>query len=116
MSLYESALEPFVFLEKTRNPDGEGGFKTTWTEGTEFPAATKLDTSMQARIAEKQGVRSLFTIYTKKSISFDFHDVIMRKSDGKIFRITSEGKENKTPDSAALNMRAVTAEEWELPS
>lgn len=116
MSLYESALEPFVFLEKTRTPDGEGGYKTTWNEGTEFLAATKLDTSMQARIAEKQGVRSLFTIYTKKNIDFDFHDVIMRKSDGKIFRITSEGKENKTPDSAALNMRAVTAEEWELPS
>lgn len=113
MSLYESALEPFVFLEKTLS---ENEYKTIWNEGTEFPAATNLDISMQARTAKKQGVRSLYTIYTKKKISFDFHDVIMRKSDGKIFRITSEGKENKTPESAALNMRAVTAEEWELPS
>jgi hypothetical protein len=45
----------------------------------------------------------------------DFHDVIMRIADGKIFRITSDGDDNKTPKSATLDMRQVSAEEWSLP-
>jgi hypothetical protein len=39
----------------------------------------------------------------------------MRNSDGKIFRITSDGDDNHTPKSATLDMRQVSAEEWSLP-
>lgn len=115
MSLYENAMKQFVFLDKTRVPDGSGGVITVWREGAEFPAAVAFDDSMQAKVAEKQGVTSVYTIYTKKSVEFEYHDVIKRLEDGKIFRITSNGKDKKTPKSAALNMLAVSAEEWELP-
>ena len=43
-----------------------------------------------------------------------YNDIFKRKSDGKIFRVTSDGDDKYTPDSAILNMRQVTAEE--LPS
>ena len=37
-----------------------------------------------------------------------------RLSDGKIFRVTSDGDDKYTPSSANLNMRQVSCEEWEL--
>lgn len=114
-SLYEKAMKKFIFLESHREPDGRGGFYTEWHEGAEFSAAVAFDNSMQAKTAQKQGVTSVYTIYTKKAVEFEYHDVIKRLEDGKIFRITSNGKDKKTPESAALNMLAVSAEEWELP-
>ena len=82
----------------------------------DIDAAIVLDSSMEARIAEKQGVTALYTITTKKNVNLQYHDVIRRKSDGKVFRITSDGDDKHTPDSAGLNMRQVTAEEWVLPN
>lgn len=114
MSLLDTAFVDVVMLEKTRVSDGEGGFITTWTEGAKFKAAITFDTSMEARTAEKQGVTSLYTVTTKKSAMLQYHDVIKCLSDGKIFRITSDGDDSFTPDSATLNMRQVTAEEYEL--
>lgn len=114
-SLYEKAMKKFIFLESHREPDGRGGFYTEWHEGAEFSAAVAFDNSMQAKTAQKQGVTSVYTIYAKKSVEFEYHDVIKRLEDGKIFRITSNGKDKKTPESAALNMFAVSAEEWVLP-
>lgn len=115
MSLLDNAFEKFCFIDKSRKPDGEGGFTTEWAEGAEFEANARYDSSMQARIAEKQGVTSLYTIITKPEITLEYHDVIKRKEDGKIFRITSDGDDNKTPKGAGLKMRQVSAEEWELP-
>ena len=115
MSLLESALEDVVLYEKVRRPDGEGGFFVEWTEGAVFQAAITFDKSLQGRMALSQGVRNVYTVTTKKSAMLDFHDVIMRNSDGKIFRITSDGDDNHTPKSATLDMRQVSAEEWSLP-
>lgn len=115
MSLIDNAMTDVVMLEKTRTPDGEGGFFTKWTEGAIFQAAITFDTSMTARIGEKQGVTSLYTVTTKKSAILEFHDVFKRISDGKVFRVTSDGDDKHAPESSSLNMRQVTAEEWSLP-
>lgn len=101
-------------LDKTTSPDGYGGFTIEWVEGAEFYAVATLDTSIQARVAGVQGVTSLYTITTSKTTNLQYHDVIRRSSDSKIFRITSDGDDNKTPASATLDMRQVTAEEWSL--
>ena len=42
-------------------------------------------------------------------------DIFKRLEDNKIFRVTSDGDDNKTPAGARLNMRQVTAEEYTLP-
>lgn len=116
MSLLDSAMETFVMLDKITTPDGYGGYYSRWVEGAEIQAAATFDTSIEARVAEVQGVTSRYTITTQKNINLQYHDVLKRASDNKIFRVTSDGDDKKTPASAALNMRQVTAEEWELPN
>lgn len=98
--------------DKVTESDGRGGFITSWTDGAEFDAAIVYNSSMQARMAEAQGVKSLYTITTAKNVNLQYHDVLKRASDGKKFRVTSDGDDNKTPQSASLNMRQVTAEEF----
>jgi len=114
MSLLDEAMEKCIMIDKTTVPDGYGGFDVIWQEGAEFNAATVLDNSIQARIAQAQGVRNLYTITTQKNINLQFHDVFKRLRDGKIFRVTSDGDDKRTPASATLNMRQVSAEEWSL--
>ncbi len=116
MSLLDNAFEPFKFMTKERAPDGVGGFVPTWTEGAEFPAVSRLDNSTVARIAQAQGVTAVYTIITRKNITLEFHDVVKRVRDGKIFRVTSDGDDKRTPETASLNMRSVSAEEWSLPN
>ena len=114
MSLLDSAMTEVIMLEKTRVSDGEGGFITQWVEGASFYAAITFDSSMQARTAEKQGVTSLYTVTVRKNAMLEYHDVFKRLSDGKIFRVTSDGDDKFTPESSTLNMRQVSAEEWRL--
>lgn len=115
MSLLHECMEPCQLIEKTRVPDGEGGFLASWTNGAEFSAAVVCDQSMQARAAEKQGVTSLYTVTCEPNAKLEYHDVFRRLSDGKIFRVTSDGDDVQTPKRATFQFSQVTAEEWELP-
>lgn len=114
MSLLSDAFEECTMIDKTTINDGYGGFTTSWSDGATFKAAIVFDTSMQARTAEKQGVSSLYTVTTQRSVTLAYHDVFRREKDGKIFRVTSDGDDKYTPQSATLDMRQVTAEEWVL--
>ena len=114
MSLLSEAMEECVILNKSTQPDGYGGYISTWADGAPFNAAIVLDSSMQARIGEKQGVTALYTVTTPRVLNLQYHDVFRRVSDNKIFRVTSDGDDKKTPASALLDMRQVSAEEWEL--
>ena len=115
MSLINDWQEACVMLEKTRVEDGEGGFITTWQDGAQFMAAITFSSSMEARRAEKEGVTSLYTVTTPKNAKLEYHDVFRRVRDGKIFRVTSDGDDVVTPDSATFQFSQVTAEEWALP-
>lgn len=116
MSLIEDWKEPCVLIEKTRVPDGEGGFITTWKDGTEFMAAISLVNSTQAVIAERQGMSRIYTVTTGKNALLDFHDVFRRVQDGQVFRVTSDGKDVQTPSKSAITpFSQVTAEEFTLP-
>ena len=114
MSLLNQAMTDVVLMDKRREPDGEGGFITNWVESVIFQAAITFDTSMESRIGEKQGVSSRYTVTTNKSAKLDYHDVVKRLSDGKVFRITSDGDDKQTPKSASFQFFQVTAEEWVL--
>ena len=115
MSLLEEAMEAFVMMDKTTVADGYGGYISTYTEGASFKAAATFDQSMEARVAAVQGVTSVYSIVTTKAIELDYHDVVKRLSDEKVFRVTSDSKDKKTPQSAGLNMRVVTAEAYTIP-
>lgn len=114
MSLLDEAMDKCQYIDKVRVPDGYGGVTTMWQDGAEFYAAIVFDTSMEARVADKQGVTSLYTVTTRKNMTLEYRDVFRRIRDGKIFRVTSDGDDKHTPASATLNMRQVTAEEWSL--
>lgn len=114
MSLLSEAMEAFTILDKITESDGYGGKITSWSEGAEISGAMVIDQSIQARTAEAQGVKSVYTFTTRKDVILAYHDVLKRNRDGKIFRVTSDGTEKRTPASASLNMRQVTAEEWQL--
>ena len=114
MSLYEEFMVPCVWMEKSRVPDLEGGFLTNWVEGPEFLAAIVFSTSVQARRAEKEGVSSLYRVTTNRKVKLEYHDVFKRVSDGKIFRVTSDGDDVISPRASAIDTTIVTAEEWSL--
>lgn len=116
MSLLSEAMEDFIIIDKTTAPDGYGGTIDVYVDGASIKAAVTLNNSMQARVASVQGVTALYNVVTEKNINLQYHDVLRRVSDGKIFRITSDGDDNKTPPSASINMRVVSAEEWVIPN
>ena len=101
-------------MDKHTVADGYGGYITTYVAGASFQAAIVFDTSMQARVADKQGVTSLYTVTTSKALTLEYHDVFKRLKDNKVFRVTSDGDDKYTPASSTLDMRQVTAEEFLL--
>lgn len=115
MSLIDDFMEKCTMIDKRTVPDGYGGTIPTWVDGAEFEGAITLDTSIEARVGEKQGVTALYTVTTSKGVNLQYHDVFRRESDSKIFRVTSDGDDKHTPRSANLNMRQVSAESYELP-
>lgn len=114
MSLLDDAMEECVILDKTTEKDGYGGIVTRYVDGASFVAATVFDSSMAARVASAQGVTDLYTVTTRKNVVLQYHDVFRRVRDGKIFRVTSDGDDKATPASASLDMRVVSAEEYEV--
>lgn len=114
MSLLDEAMTSCVMQDRRTVSDGYGGYVDVWSDGVVFNAAVVLDNSTEGLQAQAMGVTALYTVTTRKELNLRYHDVFKRSSDGKIFRVTSDGDDDKTPDSATLNMRQVRAEEWEL--
>jgi len=114
MSLLDDAMETCAIMDKTTQPDGYGGYISTYKDGAQFKAAIVFDTSIEARVADKEGVTSLYTVTTSKALTLEYHDIFKRLRDNKVFRVTSDGDDKFTPASATLDMRQVTAEEFSL--
>ena len=112
--LFEEMMEPCIMMDKTSVPDGQGGFDYDWTEGASFDAAIVKNTSLNAIIAEKEGVTEIYTITVYKTTTLDFNDVIKRVSDGAIFKVTSNMKDSETPARSSFQIGQVSAKKWEL--
>lgn len=110
--LYESMMEACTMLDKTSVSDGQGGYTVKWVEGAEFNAAIVKDTSTEAKIAAKQGVTELYTVTVQKGMPLDYHDVFKRKSDGAVFRVTSNITDSESPNAASFAIGQVSAERW----
>lgn len=110
MSLLQEAMTPCVIMDKTTAPDGYGGVVTMWSEGAAIDAAITPDGGTEQLVAFQRGWTGSYSVITKKSVVLMSGDVIKRKSDNMTFRIKSDGPDNKTPGSAALDARLVKAE------
>lgn len=115
MSLLDEAYEDFTIINKSIVDDGYGGTMVEWKDGAQIKGAAVFNASNEARIAQSLDAKGTYTITVKKHIDLDYYTVLRRESDGKIFRLTSNSDDNKTPRSAYLNMRQYTAEEYTLP-
>lgn len=115
MSLLDQAFEPFTIINKTIVEDGYGGTSTVWTDGARIQGAITYDASTQMKVAQAMGVTAAYTLTVRKSVELDYHTVLRRERDQKIFRLVSNSDDSKTPESATLNMRQYQAEEWRLP-
>lgn len=104
-----------VRMVEGKTSDGEGGHKVTWDEGARFDAAIVHTNTTEAKAAEKQGVSSQYKVYMAKGDLLKYHDVFKRISDGKVFRVTSDGDDVQTPQRATFQFSQVTAEEYTLP-
>jgi hypothetical protein len=112
MNLIDEQMEACQVIDKTSVPDGQGGFDYVWKAGAEFQAAITKDSSLQARVAEKQGVTEIYTITVKRGTILNVNDVVKRLSDNTTYRVTSNIKDDETPDRATFQYGQVTAEKW----
>lgn len=115
MSLLNDFAVPCVLMEKKRVPDGEGGYITTWEEGAEFENFQYLDTSMEARRAEQEGVKSLYSALVQRDFHLDYGDAFKDKNTGLTYRVTSNPDEKKAPQSSTFDLKYFTVERWVLP-
>jgi len=114
MSLLEQAFEDFKIVNKSVVDDGLGGTTTQWTEGATIKGAIVFNSAPETQVAQALGSTNLYQFIVRRENNLDYHDVVKRVEDGKIFRITNNADENKTPNTANLNMKVYTAEEWVL--
>lgn len=114
MSLLSDAFTNFIIINKSIVDDGYGGTKTVWTEGATIQGAIVHNTDLESQVAQVMVSKNLYTLTVRKELELDYHTVIRRLSDNKIFRLTSNSDDYKTPPSASLNMRQYSAEEWQL--
>lgn len=114
MSLIDVMMEDCVMIDRRTVPDGMGGFTPEWVDGAPFKAAVIKNNTLEARVAEKQGVTELYTVTVDKGLILQYHDVFRRLSDGLTFRVTSNIRDSETPTVATFQIGQVTAERWEL--
>lgn len=114
MSLLDNAYEDFTVINKIIVDDGYGGVTTTWSDGAKISGAIVFDSSGQMKIAQAAGYTAAYTFTVRKDIALDYHTVVRRESDKKIFRLVTNSDDKKTPAGAGLNMRQYAAEEWVL--
>lgn len=114
MSLLEDTRTKCIIINSILVDDGIGGYKRSYSEGVTFDASIVFDSSLQGQTAMANGVTGLYTVTTQKKLTLMYHDIFKELATGKIFRVTTDGTDAKTPKSAGLDMRQVRAEEWEL--
>lgn len=114
MSLIDAYMTKCVWLEPYAVDDGEGGSVITWREGSPFNAAVTLSSSTKRTNADQAQAANIYHVTVRQPLLLPFHGVFRRLSDGKVFRIVSDGKDRATPDTSPLNLRRADAEEWEV--
>lgn len=115
MSLLLDTAEDFTILDKITSTSTFGGYDAVYVDGATIQASIYVMSPQEILAAQASQSKARYTILTSKAVNLQYHDVLRRESDGKIFRITTDGDDEKTPKSAGLNLRKVEAEEWELP-
>lgn len=116
MSLLEECAGTFVVLRENRAPDGAGGWTVIWREGPAFTGRLARDTALEARLAEREGAASSFTVLADRDAPVGYGDYIRDERTGRTYRVASHPDERQTPGSATLPLKAFTVERGEPPT
>lgn len=108
--MLEDFFEDFRMMDKTSVPDGLGGVSPAYRDGAAFKAGISTNSSNEAQIAGKTGVKAIFTIVTRKTVTLNQSDRVKREKDGRVYRITSSAQDMATPVKALNQYQQVTAE------
>lgn len=112
MNLIETMMDDCTIVNRIETSDGAGGNTTVWQDGASFRAAITMDTTLEAQIALSQGVKTIYTITTRRNVRLRHDSFFRRLNDGAIFRVTSDI--NTSPQYGSLDMAQVKAERTEL--
>lgn len=112
--LYEKFYTDLVMIDKVTVSDGLGGFETTYVDGAEFKGALVTKATTEQRQAETLIGKATFTVTVPKNVKLEYNNIFKRLSDNKMFRVTSDSKDVKTPEVATFEFNQVTAEEYDI--
>ncbi len=87
--------------------DGFGSVTETWQDGEDIRAGIIRNSSTEAQLAYRTGARELYAIVTI-GVDLHQHDRVLRVSDGKVFRVTSDSE--PAPRPATIAYRQADAE------
>lgn len=106
----EDFFEDFVIQSVTYVSTGFGTFEPQYTDGAAFRAGISTASSTEARIAERNGMKTIYNIAHLPAITLHRDDRVRRMKDGRVYRITSDSADMTTPERASIQYAIVTAE------
>lgn len=102
--------EDVQIIDYISKSDGLGGVIWEQVPGVSFRAGIFLNNSNEAVIAGRVGNKAIFTVQTDLNVELEQNDVILRKKDGRMYRITGNAIDMTTPSVAMEQFREVSAE------
>ena len=106
----EDFFEDFIIQSVQYITTGFGTFEPTYTDGAPFRAGISTNSTSEAQIAERSGMRTIYTIVHLPAIALHKDDRVRRVKDGRMYRITSDSADMSTPPGASVQYSQVTAE------
>lgn len=107
---HEDFYEGFFTQDYEAVSDGMGGLKKDYFDRDPFRAAIHTVSTTQAELAYRSGTKTIYRITHPIALELHAGDVVRRVKDGKLYRITSDSSDNRTPDVAQERYAYVTAE------
>ena len=105
-------MEKCCHVNKAVVDDLYGSTTEVLTDGAQFDAYIIKNTTTEAQIAEKQGIKEIFTVVVRKGTNLEYNNLIRRLSDSVIYKITSNIKDSEAPGASTVKVAKVTAEKW----
>ncbi len=103
-------FEHFCIMDKYTEADMFGAIVTHYVEGAPFMAGITSDSSTEARIAYRNGLKVMYTIVLPEGVNLRQDDVVKRLSDDMLLRVTSDCRDMHIPSVAEQQYSQVTAE------
>lgn len=106
----EDFYEDAQIIDYISKPDGMGGVSWEKVPGAPFRAGFFVNNSNEAVIAGRLGNKAIFTIQTGMGVELEQNDVVLRVSEGRMYRVMSNAGDMTTPAVASDHYREVKAE------